>query len=100
MDKEPRNFDPTTAAKLTDDTEVYTQVLGGAEVDGDYKYTLADLLVFLKGKGVIVPFSPTPYANDAAAITAGASAGDWYYLTAANDYGIVIGNGGLIKQIQ
>lgn len=85
---------------LSLETQLYTQRRSNAESPLNYRFTMSELLDFLKNQGVVIPFSTNEYPNDAEAIAAGASAGDWYFLSQANDYGQTYGNGGFLKQVQ
>lgn len=90
MDKKASAFTPLSDAQITLDTELVTAVPGGALGLGNYKFTVGQLIDFFGEQGSITVI-PGIYASDAAAITAGGVAGQYYLLSPANIYGIPYG---------
>lgn len=94
-DKRPKDFTPLTNSQITLDTQLYTQVPGGAVSEDDYRFTVGQLLSQLN---ILTVASGGPYISDDAAGTGGVSIGQYYELAINNIYGIPIGNGGVIKK--
>ena len=97
-DRKPRDFTSILASQLRTDTQLYTQVPGSPTPEGDYKFTLADVITFLRTQGFIRVIAGT-HISDAAAITAGGVVGDYYRLSPTNIYGTPVGDGGILKRI-
>jgi hypothetical protein len=98
-DKKPLDFTAASTGQITADTQWYTQVLGGAAPNGDYRLTLNQLITFLRTQGFARILSGS-YNSDADAITGGGAVGEYYNLLPTNIYGIPTGNGGLLKRIE
>lgn len=81
------------------ETQIYTQRRKNSETPTNYRFTLEEVMIFLKEEGFVRTITGT-YRNDSLAIAGGGSIGDYYNLAINNEYNIPVGNGGLLKRIE
>lgn len=88
----------TDISSLHPETQVYTARRRNAESPAERKYTLNTLADYLMSYfGFTRKYGAGTYANDAAAAAAGVPVGGLYELSISNEYGIPVGNGGVLK---
>lgn len=80
-------FDPI--GSLHEETQLYTQRRSNAEAPANYRFTVATLVQFVVEN--FGEFLPGPYAGDAEAAADGVNVGQYYKLSAGNEWGMPYG---------